>query len=122
MSNKAYISEEGIIYNIFEGDQTEHTVHAVTYENRKFSEKLREAGRKVIILTDLSQLGASTAGSRKAATEALQKMDYDKVALFGANRFMKHLANLILFGSGMGEKARYFDTREQAEEWLKMGL
>lgn len=118
MPNKVFL-EGDIVHNVFEGDQTERSVYTVVYENRKFAEELRKQGKKVLMMSDLTNLGASTAGSRKASTDALQKMDYDKVALFGANKFMKHLANLIVFGSGMSHKVRYFDTKEQAEEWLR---
>jgi len=42
----------------------------------------------------------------------------DKIAIFGGNRFMKHLVNLVVKATGKEDRVRYFDSKDQAIAWL----
>jgi UDP-N-acetylmuramyl pentapeptide synthase len=118
MPNKVFLNKNEYIEIIYEGDQTSETVNNVVDETLKIISILKKQNKPVKIINDLSKLGGSSMGARKTSAETLEKVKYDKVALFGANLFMKYLAILIIKASGMGEKVKYFDTREEAEKWL----
>jgi UDP-N-acetylmuramyl pentapeptide synthase len=118
MANEVSLNKDGYIEIIYEGDQTYESVNKVVQEVLKIITILKEQNKPVKLLNDLSELGGSTYGSRKASAEALLKAEYDKVALFGANLFMKYLSILIIKASGKDSTVKYFDTREEAERWL----
>jgi|GEM_PF-5163876 len=118
--NEVLLDENGFIQNNYRGDQTAEKIHAVTAETLRLIEGLRSENKRACILVDLSGMGKSTAASRKAASESLKLMVYDRVGIYGANIFMKFLANFVIMASGQSAKVRYFNTRAEAEAWLSV--
>ncbi|MBI3283103.1 STAS/SEC14 domain-containing protein [Candidatus Curtissbacteria bacterium] len=119
MPNQVFLDQDGFIHNIYQGDQTRESVEAVVNKNNQLVAKLRQQNRPVLVLADLTQLGQSSLGSRQASAEALKNEDFDKVALFGANIFMKHVGNFIITASGQDQRAKMFNTKDEAIGWLK---
>jgi|SRR3989344_3599926 len=118
MSNKVILGKNDIIFNIYQGDQTTTTVANVVSKTRNIIEILRRKKQPVYILADLSKMGKSNFGSRLESVEALKTMRYNKVALFGANLFVKHLANFIIIASGRQNKIKYCNSKDEAIKWL----
>ena len=102
----------------YEGDQTYETVAFITRSVLKATEQLRQKNMPVMILNSLAGVGKTSAGSRKAASEALLLDVYDKVAIYGANLFFRNLAKLIIIATGKSKSVKYFNTRKDAEQWL----
>lgn len=119
MPNEVRLGDDGFIHNVYRGDQSEASVLQVAEETLALIDELRDRGRPVRLLVDLREMGGSSASSRRASWEALKGSDYDRIAIFGANRFLKHVANLIIRASGRADVARTFGSREQAVAWLK---
>jgi hypothetical protein len=117
-ANRVFADERGIVRNVYVGDQTYESVKAVEAATLALVAEQEARGLPVLILGDLKSCGLSSAGSRRAAKEALLKVPQGRVAVFGGNVFTKHLANFILLASGKGESARYCDTEEEAVAWL----
>lgn len=116
--NQVFLNDKNIIEVIYAGDQTYESVKSVTEQVVGFSKKLKTEGKKVFILNALMDLGKTSAGSRRAAAEALRLKVYDRVALYGANVFFKYLANMIVVATGKKNVVKYFNTRQQGEQWL----
>jgi hypothetical protein len=117
-ANRVFLDEEGVIHNVYVGDQTYGDVKAVEEETLRIAARVEEGQRPIRVMADLSGMGRTSAGSRRAAKEALQKLPHGRVAIYGGNVFMKHLANFIIVASGKGETTRVLDTEGEAIRWL----
>lgn len=118
MANTSTLSAQGLIEIVYEGDQNYDTVSPMINQAILLANQQRSASQPVLVLVDLSRMGQSTPSSRQATVEGMKKGDYDKVAIFGASVFLKHLANLLAAAIGKQEKIRSFESREEAEAWL----
>jgi UDP-N-acetylmuramyl pentapeptide synthase len=119
MNNSVSIGKKTVIEQVYEGDQTHDAIRQLTLELTEICSKLRGKKKEVKILADLTKIGNTTTGSRRALVESLEDVDYDKVALFGGGTYIKHLANFIIQASGRLKKVKVFNTRKEALKWLK---
>jgi hypothetical protein len=51
--------------------------------------------------------------------EFLKTLDFDKTAIFGTSVFTKHLVNFIIMAAGKSANVRYFNTKDEALEWVR---
>lgn len=119
MSESIYLGEDGCIYSIYEGDQTYESVKAGTDETTLIAKKLRQDNQSVKISIDLTRLGKTHSAARKIGVEFLRLLDFDKIAIFGNSVFNKHLVNFIITASGKSSTVKYFNSKEEAQAWLK---
>ena len=117
MPNKVF-EEAGLIHNVYEGEQTADTVIEVQHRTEDLIAKLRAQGRSALILVDLRKLTGTHSSARLGSSDNLKKFDFDRIALFGANLFIKYLANFIIKASGNGRRVRYFNSETEARAWL----
>lgn len=119
MSNHVFRHQQGYIEVASIGDQTDEVVAATKQELMALAKKVQRSGEPVTILTDLTKIGKQTTASRRLARDILDTVPFRKIAIYGANVFLKHVVNFILTGSGHRRHARYFDSRPAAEAWLR---
>lgn len=119
MSNKTFLNHQGYIEHHYIGDQSYASVKKSMTIAARLASRLKTQGEDVMILADLTRLEKSTSESRKASLEALQSLPYDKIALFGGNLYVRHLANLIIKAAGKESVVKIFAARKQAEAWLR---
>lgn len=117
MANSIYL-KDGYIYSVYEGYQTQETVSTGISETEKLVHVLRQEGKPVHILIDLTNLGKTHSAARKLGVEGLRRLDFDKIALFGNSIFTKHLLNFIITASGKQPCVKYFDKQEEAQTYL----
>lgn len=111
--------EDDIIFYRYIGDQTSETIDRLAAQTRALCQQLKHEGKPGLLLVDLTELGAQDAGARKASATELDTLPVDKVAVFGANLFMKYLAQFIIRASKRSDITQYFDTKEAATAWLR---
>lgn len=121
MGNLVNLGEDGIIYDIMEGDQPAEAVSENNAQVASFVNKLKAEGKPALVLVDLSKVGKQDTASRVAAKEFITEIEFDRLAAFGANMLIKQLVNLVIFASGQGQRVRYFDSKDEALVWLKNG-
>lgn len=119
MPNNTSIGKKGTIEQIYEGDQTYGSVKQSSEELSEKAEELRKKNKNVYILIDLSGMGKTTAGSRRASVELLKHVDFDKIALFGGSAYVRHLVGFVVSASGKSKKVKVFKEKKQAKNWLK---
>ena len=73
------------------------------------------------VLVDLSETVRGTVRARMVTIKSIktEPLIYGKIALFGANKTNRVMANLVIKASGRHDKVRYFDTENEAEQWLR---
>lgn len=107
-----------IIVSIYVGEQTRDTLVAMTNLAKPHIAQLRATQKPVLMLIDTKAITTQDSGARAMAVEAINSLDYDKMAIFGANVFLKHVLSFVMQLALKKEKVRYFNDESQAREWL----
>ena len=119
VSNATHLGKDGIIYQEFAPHQTRESVMRGVELITKAANLLRMQNKHILILGDLSGVLSATYEERREGAKLLRKIEADKAAYFGANTFFKYLVKFIIKASGLDNKVKYFDTKEDALSWLK---
>ena len=79
----------------------------------------RAAGKPVLILVDVRNLGKISTATRRFAVNTLTTIAYDRIAIYGATVFNKALINLIAHAAGKSRQVQVFASQQTAENWLE---
>lgn len=119
MQNEVLWEKEASILNsIYHGDQTADTINEIAEAVKPMIAEMRANKKKVLILINLADIHNQTAAARKAALDQIDDLDYDKIAIYGANIFIKKVVEFLIASAGKREKVQYFNTEEEARKWL----
>ena len=118
-SNKNFIGEDGLIHQEYYGYQTAETVKEDMRRMGDLIEKLHAQSKSANMLLDLSGITGQDSGTRAEAFKAVKSLNYDKMALYGMNPFLKYVAKFVISTTGMGSKIGLFGSKEEATSWLK---
>jgi len=118
MPNKNFIGEDGFIHNVYEGDQSAQTLTQVEEELPKLTRKLRQDGKKVLVLSDISNLGRISLPGRIMGARIIKNLDYDKAAIFGPSHLERSVIEVIANVAGRGFSLKYFNDEKSAIDWL----
>ena len=120
MPNRTFLDPRGFIHQILTGDQTAESLAKATKESQILVAQLQKqsGNRPVNFLIDLSQVGRQDMAMRQASAKSLQTMPFGKIALFGLDGFLKHVANLVIIASGKQSRVKQFRDEASATAWL----
>lgn len=119
--NKVFLNDEGVLEIIVNGDQTVASVQAMGDEVIRLGAEERRAGKPVLVLDNLFQMGKVPDDARRRVAEIAKAADFDKLAFAGSGGILRLGANLILQATGKSGKVKYFDDYQKAILWLKLG-
>ncbi|HJZ05002.1 hypothetical protein A2634_01760 [Candidatus Amesbacteria bacterium RIFCSPHIGHO2_01_FULL_48_32] len=119
MPNQVFLGEDGFIHNIVQGDQDATAAQYIHDQTVKLASQLSVSNRPIKILSDLTDIGKVDSNARRIASNIIQETEVNKVAIFGGNRLMRHMVNLVIKATGKTDRVRYFDAFDQAISWLK---
>jgi hypothetical protein len=102
-----------------EGDQSYTSFVGIKADADVIFDQLGQAGKPRLALIDLTKQGKFTTDSNRAAMEMLEATNYDRVAIFGANKILEEVTKGIILAMGKGDKTRIFSDRESALAWLQ---
>jgi hypothetical protein len=63
-------------------------------------------------------MGNQNLSARQAGGRALKGLPYNKIAIFGLNTFMRHVANLVITASNKQSRVKQFKDEASAIAWL----
>jgi hypothetical protein len=109
---------DGIIELVLVGHQTRASSQEFQAQIGDIVDDRRKQHAKALILVDLTGVTGHDSNVRDAAHEMLDR-DYDGLALFGENVTVRMLVNWLIRATGQNDRVCFFDTREDAIEWLK---
>ena len=114
--HKIWINE-GIIHGQLSGVHDKKDAEAVIKDIHALLDK--EGNGRVLI--DMSNIEKATLEARKTHLNNLvSKPDlFYKLALFSANTMNRVMANLFIRAAQMGNKVKYFNSENDARDWLK---
>lgn len=81
------------------------------------STKIRKQKKNVLVLVDISGIKSENSQARLEAMKLL-KLNYDKLAVFGASEDISQVVLYLIRTTAMLKKARYFNTESEARFWL----
>lgn len=113
-----YHENEGYIEVIIAGDQDRDKFVRLQYEALKIIERLENENKPMLALIDISKQTSFSADTNRASLEILESIDYDKVAIFGANKILTEVTKGIILAMGKSSNTKMFKDRESAIEWL----
>jgi hypothetical protein len=111
--------EDDVISLIFEGDQTEAAFIGIAQETEMLVNEAKAAGRPANVLVNVKKVGKVTLAVRQLAAGRLRKWPLHRVAIFGANTYLRHLTNLVIMATG-NRGTKVFNTEKEARAWLKL--
>ena len=80
----------------FIGDQSQEAVEEVGAQVQTAAQQFVDKDEWVRVMVDLTDMGKTTSGSRRASREAYNYGTYDKLVVFGAGKFMKSFVNAVI--------------------------
>lgn len=118
MANRIFFNESGFVEVRIEGDQTYMTFENLRPTASEILDDLQKANKKRLGLIDVSEQGSFSPDSNRAAMELLESLNYDKIAIYGATKFLQDVTAAIILAMGKGNNTKIFATRDEALEWL----
>ena len=119
MPNSAFINEDYIIEQVYRGRQTFETVTKVAAKVMVLADKLQSGRKKVRILVSIRRITGVSADALLAASDALITISKSKIAVYGGNKYLNDLTNLVIAAVGRENSVMVFDRRKEAASWLK---
>jgi len=119
MANKVFVNKDGLIEQIYSGRQTFETITKTAAETMLLADRLRASGKKPNFLVNFKNITKVTADALLAASDALNAGLDTKVAIYGGNKYLNDLANLVISAMGKETSVLLFDTKKDASIWLK---
>lgn len=116
--NSVSLNADGYIEVKISGDQNYLSFDALRKEVDGLVVQLRYSGQAVRGLIDLTEMTNFNTGSNKAAFEILEQIEYQKVAMFGANTVITTITNLLIQATGKADRTKLFKDRTAALAWL----
>lgn len=116
--NKVQINHDNLIEIIFVGDQTQETVMAVSRAGKMLADRLRRQGNPVLVLVNLEGVGGSDVNARRAIANTLKEFNYDRIAAYGASKFVEKATGLVVRAIHKEDKIKVFSLRQDAVTWL----
>jgi hypothetical protein len=119
MANKISLNPDGYVEVIMDGEQTYMTIDSMRYDAVDMLGQLQKEGKPRLGLVNLTGQANYTADTNKAAMKNLESLNYEKVAMYGANTFLTEVTKAIILAMGRSETTKIFKDRESAVAWLK---
>lgn len=116
MQDKIFINSDNIIEIVLVGDQTAQMFEAIYSDYLPLEEKLRSSGKPVLGLFNLTDETGFSLSSNKAALEILERINYDKVAMYDVPHYS--VTEGIVMATGKSDNTKLFKNREDAISWL----
>lgn len=116
--NNFLLNDNGIIEVTTTGDRTASLIQSSATQIFAFVAGLRKAGKPILILNDVSQMGELPPEALKIFAEITKNADFDRFAMTGSDPTLKLGVTLVAQAIGKPGKLQYFETYDEAAEWL----
>lgn len=119
---KAYLGDDGFIWEVYNGDQNAETIGKVVSETEKIMDDLQKQKKPIHIIVDTRNFGKTDLAARQIGGKVLRAWPYEKLAAFGPSKFFSTVINFMIIATGHSHNIRSFATEEEAKAWLNEPL
>lgn len=116
MQDKIFWNPEGYAEIILSGDQAAQMFESIYADFLPIQERLRSEDQPVLGLFDCSDETGFSLSSNKAALEILEKIKYDRVAMYNVPH--ADVTKGIIMATGKSQNTQLFKSRQEAVDWL----
>lgn len=116
--NTVTLLDNGIVEVNCCGAQDAETLSTLVHESQALIAEVRRNKLPILILVRIQGMRSVNVSVRRLAANALKKMPYNKVAIYGASRFLEKTLDLIIRAVDKEDKIRVFPGRQEALLWL----
>jgi hypothetical protein len=109
--------DENVIFVDMIGAQTTGNVLRI----RKEIENIIKNGGPRDILGSVQKAGVPSRETLKVSVKFLREVPFDRVAVYGNNKSVMLVVNLLLKASGSNDRFKFFRNEEDARAWLVKG-
>lgn len=102
----------------FHGKQTVAGLEKVVIAMKEKFKFLRASRQPCLMLIDLSHIEKMNSECRKVVIRAMNKLDFDKLAIFGGPLLIGGIAKLLILIADKSDKVNYLPDEKQARAWL----
>lgn len=117
-NNKLENLPDGIMVLTQTGFQTEVSVGMFQAQMDAQTEELHKAGKKALILVDMSAVTGHTPEAREEGRHRILG-SYDAMAVYGKSQTLSMIVNWLINATGSGNKVQFFTERDKALDWLR---
>lgn len=117
--DEVFLNEHEMIETIYHGVQTDTSLLKVQAKMRELISRLRAEGKPTYMIMDISDVSTTLIEARRVGLKGLQDLDYDKIAIYGTNLFIKIITNFIIMAANKSDVVKHFNSRDEAIDWLK---
>ena len=118
-ANRIFLNPDGYIEASIVGDQTKMSFEHMHLDAEEMLDLLQKQGKRRLGLIEVTHQGKFSAESNKEAMLILEKLPYDRLAIFGANKVLAQVINAIILAMGKSANTRLFVDRQSALAWLQ---
>lgn len=118
-ANRISLNPDGYVEAAIVGDQSKMSFEHMHVDAEEMLELLHIEGKRRLGLIDVSEQGKFSPESNKEAMLILEKLTYDKLAFYGANKVIAGVINAIILAMGKSDNTRLFADRQSALAWLQ---
>jgi len=119
-ANSVSLQPEGYISVKLVGRQDFMSMEQVAKQCKELTDQIKLQDKPVLGLVDFSQDQGFNTGTNKAVMKALEEIEYDRIAMFGANAMLGEVTKTVIAALGKADRTKVFGTREEALAWLLM--
>jgi hypothetical protein len=116
MDNKVFLSPEGYIEVVLYGDQNGESFLQIYEKAKPLIDKILSQNKPLLGLGNLTNQSSFSLSSDKVAMEYLEKIPYDKMALYGVPHI--EVTKGIIMAMGKSSNTKIFENRKEALDWL----
>ena len=118
--HKVFLSQEGLVENVYHGDVGYGDLQEVFKQTYALGFKLQDEKKPVNLLVDLREIGrVSLLGVGSLATLGIKSFPFNRIAVFGARREIELMAKLVVGMAGKRKTLKMFKERVEAVGWLR---
>jgi hypothetical protein len=103
---------------VLEGDQTDETIQDLIKGVFQLNTQLSQMYGVVRTLADVSRMGKADLGAQMSATKGIGIASFDRLAIVGASPANRKIIEVVVALAGKAHQIRFFDSRQQAEQWM----
>lgn len=122
MANRVFLNKHNIIEEAYDDQLTIETLDKLMKYKSDLIVQLRGKKEDVLTMIDLSDMHKMDRELRGEALKRIRQFDFDKLAYYGASKFMSYILAFIVQASHKENKIKGFPDKQQAEEWLQNNI
>jgi hypothetical protein len=120
-NTKSYVVTLGddlVIEVSLQGTQSPESLTDVIAQVESCIAKVKQQKRSVLVLVHLRGISRVSVSTRRFAANALRKLTYDRVAIYGVSRLFERIIELVVRAVGKEDQIQVFPERQPALDWL----